>query len=193
MLDVSDEDVVVIFIAFHPYSAVRGYAKGFSYVLHGRDYDKRVKKCNHEKVCELSLIFPNEGILLYAPDLRVQYIGTSEFTTRITFNQHLAPAYYAEFQSSICYTLPQLCTCIRIQLKYSNTLSHFVHEANRVDSDFMPTSEWYEPSRYDISFASSLIVNLSLCEGRYPRTWWLLTFHYDQFFAFSLQQISRFF
>ena len=161
---------MVIFIAFHPYSAVRGYAKGFSYVLSGSDSDKRIKKCNHEKVCELSLTFPDEGILVYAPALRVQYIGTSEFTTRITFSQHMAPAYYVDLKSSICYTLPQLCTCIRIQLKYSNTLSHFVHEVNHADSDFMPISKWYEPSRYDISFASSLIVNLSLCEGRYYRT-----------------------
>ena len=174
LLDISGEDLVVTLIRFRPYSTMHGYVKSLS---SGSEYKKRIKTCNSDKVCELRITFPNEVNLRFETDVLVQYysIGTSTFSTRITFSQQMAPAYYASFESSTCYTPPQLCTCISLQLKYSAPLSYFVHEANRVDSDFMPTSEL---SWFDISFASSLLVNLSACEGRYPRTWWLIKFRY---------------
>ena len=201
LFDIKDEEVVVAVIAFHQYSLIdeRTYiARG----IPDSAYGKQVKNCNSKKVCELSVSFsgdfsPNTHTYMVHVDKVVQYIGMSDFSTKIEFSQ-IAPAYIVYFTSSICYTPPNYCTCVTLHLDYSIPVSHFVREANYGDKAFMPSSDtnlyflsaMRKSDGYDITFASSLSVNLSECEGRYPRIWWLLIFK-SSIFKIFLKRILQ--
>ena len=143
-------------------------------------YNTRIDNCNIKKVCESRIKFPahfvtvdeffstNDTLIFYT-----QYIGDSNISTRLEFSQQLAPAYTAYFTSSLCHTPPHYCSCIKLGVQSSNPVSYFVPEANRAEHFFIPDKGGHE---FDIHFASSLYINMSACEERNYKIWWMLKF-----------------
>ena len=110
----------------------------------------------------------NNSLVFYT-----QYIGDSDVSTRLEFSQQLAPAYTAYFTSSLCYTPPHYCSCIKIGVQYSNPVSYFFPEANHAEHFFIPNKGGHA---FDIPFATSLYINMSACEASNHKIWWMLKF-----------------
>ena len=187
-------DTVITAVVFYPYSAITDqdfikidldYLRPYIWSKALMKYMTRIDNCNPEKVCKASINFPVEHSLnnnLKNIAFHTQYIGHSDVSMRLEFSHQLAPAYTVYFTSSLCNTPPHYCTCIKLQVQYSNPVSYFVPEANRAEHFFIPNTGGYEA---DISFASSLYINMSACEARSYKIWWMLTFVKWTFFPYK--------
>ena len=176
-------ETVIAAVIFYPYSKLTDqefiYFQKYPFPIGLAKYKTHINNCNFKKFCKAPINFPTEYALLslmLARDsltFHAQYIGDSDVTTRLEFHQQLAPAYTAYFTSSLCNTPPHYCNCVVLRVQYANPVSYFVPEANRAEQFFTPNKDGYET---DISFASSLYINMSACEVKSYKIWWMLTF-----------------
>ena len=176
-------DTVIAAVVFYPYSKITDQDfisfQTWTWPMALENYRTRIDNCTIKKICEASINFPADFIFADDITFYTQYIGHSDVSTGLEFSQQLAPAYTAYFTSSLCNTPPHYCTCIKLQVKHSNPVSYLIPEANRVDHFFVPNKDGYEA---DIPFASSLYINMSACEARNYKIWWMLTFVKWKFF-----------
>ena len=174
-------NTMITAVVFYPYSNIIHqdfiHFVSWKWTISMDKYKTRIGNCSMEKVCESRIKFPAHVIsfphFFTDDNLYTQYIGDSDVSTRLKFSQQLTPAYTAYFASSLCRTPPHYCTCIKLGVQYSNPVSYFVPEANRAEHFFTTNKGFYEA---DIHFASSLSINMSACEARNYKIWWMLIF-----------------
>ena len=147
-----------------------------------RKFRRHISVCNNENHFETTITFPDEpliylkGYFLETGDVEIQYTGESDVSATVEFLQQKALAYDAYFLSSLCLIPPHYCTCVNIQAKYAHPVSYFVGEASHTEKFFSLSAHWSYVFLFDISFVSSVYVNMSACERRNHNVFWTLKF-----------------